>query len=67
MRKVTTTDIVKDGQLYKLSLIESPNIDDVITSEAQVQAYMIATASVDDTRRVDRTLREILMRFGVEQ
>jgi hypothetical protein len=68
MRKTSTrTFVTEDGKVFKASIIEDPNIDDVLIAEAEVQAQGISSGVVDVSRRVDRGVREILLRFGVQR
>lgn len=65
MRRTYAQDLVVDGQVVRATLIEDPNIDDVIATEARVYGYQLFTGTVDPERRVDRDVRDILVRFGV--
>jgi hypothetical protein len=67
MRRTTSVEVTKGGRSYQVSIIEAPNIDDVVATEAQVQAYFIASGTSEPDRRVDRTIREFLLRQGVER
>jgi hypothetical protein len=62
---VVTTQIVSDGQTYKVRLIENPTIDDVLGVEAKIYAFSMAVGNIDDTRRVGRDVRDFLIRIGV--
>lgn len=65
MRRTYTQDIPVDGSMVRVTLIEDPNIDDVMETEARVYGYQMFTDTVDPNRRVDRDVRDILLRFGV--
>jgi hypothetical protein len=67
MRSQAITEILYDGEIYEISLIDGPNIDDVIITEARVQARMISTGEKDPSRRVERSMRDYLVRLGVER
>lgn len=65
MRRSYTQDIVVDGTIVRATLIEDPNIDDVLVTEARVYGYSRFVNTVDPERRVDRNIRDLLLRFGV--
>lgn len=57
-----------DGTAVEVTLIENPLIDDVLIAEAKVQAYLTYTGSDPEPgRRVDRNLRDFLIRLGVSR
>lgn len=55
------------GRSYTLTLIENPTVDDVIVSEMKVQAQHVAESLDVSNRRVDRSIRDFLVRLGVER
>lgn len=67
MRRTTTFTVMEEGVPLDVSLIESPNIDDVVMSEARLQAFSIATGTDISDHRVDRQVKEFLLRLGVER
>lgn len=67
MRRTTTFTVLENGIPLDVSLIESPNIDDVIISEARLQAFSIATGADLATHRVDPQIKDLLLRLGVER
>lgn len=67
MRQTTTREIYEDGKLYRATLIEDPNVDDVLIAEAEAQAHFVRTGTEEPERRVGRDVREILLRFGVQR
>jgi hypothetical protein len=67
MKSQSITEIFYNGEIYEIALIDGPNIDDVLIAEAQVQARMISTGEKDASRRVDRAMRDYLVRLGVER
>jgi hypothetical protein len=55
-----------DGTLMEVVLIENPIIDDVLIAEAKVQAYFVYNNQEPASdRRVERTIRDYLIRLGV--
>jgi hypothetical protein len=67
MRQTTTFTIVQAGVPLDVTVIESPTIDDVMVSEAKIQAYSIATGTDISDHTVDRSVRDLLLRMGVER
>lgn len=57
-----------EGRPYFVRVIHNPTIDDVIITEARVRASGIENGSPsDDDRRVQRDIRDFLIRLGVER
>lgn len=67
MRDITTQSILVDGASVKATLITDPNIDDVLIAEAQAFAYNVVSGTSEPDRKVDRSIREMLLRFGVQR
>jgi len=64
---IVTQRMIVEGKPLLVSLIQNPLIDDVLITEARLQATDIEegnTASTD--RRVARDIRDFLIRLGVE-
>lgn len=59
--------IVINGRSYSIKLINNPTIDDVLETEARIYATERAAGEVDETRSVPRTMRDYLVRLGVER
>jgi len=57
--------VLLNGKVQELLLIENPLIDDVIVAEAKVKAYQVASSTTDPSRRVNRDIRDFLIRLGV--
>lgn len=55
-----------DGKPVIIKLINNPTIDDVINTEARVQASAIESGKELTGRRVSRSLRDYLIRLGIE-
>lgn len=57
-----------DGTLVEMVLIENPLIDDVLVTEAKVQAYLTySKQEAPSDHRVERTIRDFLIRLGVSR
>lgn len=50
-----------------VKLINNPTIDDVLNIEARVYAASVGQGNLDTDRRVERDLRDFLIRIGVER
>jgi len=67
VRNELVTKMVVEGRSLTITLIDSIVIDDVVSTEAQVQALSLLNDGVTVSgRRVDRTIRNYLVRIGVE-
>ena len=66
-REEVSTRVIVDGRPMIVGIIQNPVIDDVVIAEAQVQASLIVSKQDGAGRRVDRTLRDFLIRLGVER
>ena len=65
---IITNRLVVDGKPLLVSLIQNPLIDDVLVTEARLQAVDIENRSgTDPDRRVGRDVRDFLIRLGVER
>lgn len=67
MRRTYSQDFVSNGLVLRATVLEFPTIDDVVVTEAQIVAYEIASRTAPQDRRVDRDLRDVLVRFGVNR
>jgi hypothetical protein len=65
VRKTYTKDFYVNGKILEATILEDPNVDDVISVEARIYAHGLAAGSIDTTRVVDRGVRDVLVRFGV--
>lgn len=61
--------MVVDGEPLLVTLIQNITIDDVISTEARIQATAIETgdSSIVTDRQVSFELRDFLIRLGVER
>lgn len=66
-RNQITKRYVINGKPVIISLINNPVIDDILVTEARIQASYVQTGNVDPNRRVDRGLRDFLIRLGVQR
>lgn len=67
IRNQITKRYVINGKPVIISLINNPVIDDIVVTEARIQASYVQTGNVDPNRRVDRDLRDFLIRLGVQR
>jgi hypothetical protein len=58
-------DVLIDGQRVRIEIVDSPNVDDVVVGEMQAQAHSIFSGASLEGRRVDRSVRDYLVRLGV--
>lgn len=66
-RQESQIRLVVDGRPVLYRVLSNPVIDDVVISEARLQAFQIENGSLDESRRVDRGIRDFLIRLGVER
>lgn len=67
-RNVVTGRMVVDGQPVLISFLDNIVIDDVLITEARIQALAIQNQDGSaDNRRVSRDIRDYLIRLGVER
>lgn len=66
-QNVVHTQLVDNGVVYNVKLIENPTIDDILVTEAKIYAHSMATGTVDESRRVGRDIRDFLINTGVER
>ena len=64
---INTQRMIVDGKPLLISLIQNPLIDDVLITEARLQATDIEERVTSNSdRRVGRDVRDFLIRLGVE-
>lgn len=56
-----------DGRPFIVRLVQNPLIDDVVIGEARVVAHEISSRREDPKRRVERPVRDYLIRLSVER
>lgn len=66
-RHVSGGRMIVDGRPVIVTMITNPLIDDVVITEAQITASEIENGPLSDDRRVDRGVRDFLIRLGVER
>jgi hypothetical protein len=67
-RQEVESKILLEGKSYSIKLIHNPTVDDVVITEARIQAAEISNGDVlVDERRVQRDVRDFLIRLGVER
>lgn len=64
---VINTPVTIDGAPYTIRLVNNPTIDDVLIGEALAQATSIWRGDDLSTHRVERAMRDYLIRLGVER
>lgn len=65
-RKEFTEQLIVGKQIYTITLLDHPLIDDVVITEAMIKAESIVSGVEDTTRRVDRSIRDLLIKLGRE-
>lgn len=65
-RQQVVTSLVVGGRPYTMRLLSHPVIDDILITEARITAFEIENGKGPD-RRVDRDIRDYLIRLGVER
>jgi hypothetical protein len=60
-------DFSIEGQTVRVEVLDVINIDSVLTSEAQIVGYEVAARVQPEPRRVERSIRDMLVRFGVSR
>ena len=66
-RQESEAKLIVDGRPVTYKVISNPLIDDVLITEARLTAYEIENGPLSDSRRVDRGVRDFLIRLGVER
>jgi hypothetical protein len=67
-RNVVTASLVVDGKPLTVSFLDNIIIDDVLITEAMIQAQAIQNQDGSaDNRQVEREIRYYLIRLGVER
>jgi hypothetical protein len=67
LRRESTAVTTVNGRQMTVKLIDNPNVDDIVSTEMQVQAYFVATKTSDTARKVSYDIRDYLIRLGVER
>jgi len=67
MREIIEQDMVVDGRVVRVTLINDPTIDDVLIGESQNYAYNLSSGSSEPDRKVVRSVREIFLQFGIQR
>ena len=61
------TKVVIGGKPYTVFLADNPTIEDVMVVEMQLWATNLINKTSDPTYRVNRGIRDTLIRLGVER
>jgi hypothetical protein len=67
VRQEVLSKVSIDGKPYTVKLIQNPTIDDVLISEAQIYAGSLSSGISSEDHRVDRSVRDYLIRLSVER
>lgn len=65
-RSEYTQQVIVDGKVYNITAVDHSTIDDVIIAESIIYAVGKIHNSIDDTRRVDLSIRNYFIKLGVE-
>jgi hypothetical protein len=66
-RQESEARLIVDGRPVIYKVISNPLIDDVLINEMRMTASEIENGPLGDGRRVDRGVRDFLIRLGVER
>ncbi len=66
VQKIISGHYLLKGEKVFVQLLHNPTIEDVLSVEARVAAYQVESGDNPD-RRVDRRVRDFLIRIGVER
>lgn len=66
-RQEAEARLIVDGRPVIYKVISNPLIDDVVIAEMRILASEIENGPTDPDRRVDRGIRDFLIRLGVER
>lgn len=66
-RQEAETRLIVNGRPTLYRVISNPLIDDVVITEARLLASEVENGPLADSRRVDRGVRDFLIRLGVER
>lgn len=68
VRQLISQNVALGGVSYQISLIENPTIDDVVITEARLQAAAIeGRQGVLEDHFVSRDIKDFLIRLGVDR
>jgi hypothetical protein len=66
-RKEVTGTVIVDGVRYFITLMDNFTVEDVLVTEAQIQAAGIVEGKIDPDRRVEKVVRDVLIKTGMER
>jgi hypothetical protein len=61
------TKVFVDGRPYTILLIDNPTIDDVMVVEMKLKAAELMTNTPQPDRKVEKEVRDTLIRLGVDR
>lgn len=67
IRAKAESKVVIDGKPYIVSIIDNPTIEDVVETEARIYAAEVMNNTPREDRRVERPIRDFLIRLGVDR
>lgn len=56
-----------DGRPYTILLVDNPTIEDVLVIEMKLRAAELMNQTADDTRKVEKDVRDALIRLGIDR
>jgi hypothetical protein len=62
-----TSKVSIDGKPYTILLVDNPTIDDVVVVEMKLRAAEMMNSQEDPERRVEKDVRDALIRLGVDR
>lgn len=66
-RQDVSERVVVNGVPFIVTLISNPTIDDVVVTEARLHAATLEGYSVPENRKVEREIKDFLVRLGVDR
>ena len=67
LKREVYSKVTINGQIYNIKLINNPTIDDIVETEARIYAIGRKNGQVDENRYVKRSIKDFLIRVGVER
>lgn len=66
-RTNAATKVMLGGKPHTVFVVDYPTIDDVLVVEMKLRASELMSEPLPDGYRVDRDIRDVLIRIGVER
>lgn len=61
------TKATLDGKPYTVFVVDNPTIDDVVVVEMKLRAAELMNGVTNEGYRVEKDIRDVLIRLGVER